>query len=234
MSGYRSATLSWVEHTLHLVYTKHMFRSLLWLSLLLTPCLIFADEMEPLRIALEKQANHKTVSVKVRQTKKIPALTEDIVMSGYLWLKPGEAFRWELGDPLIQSAVYDGVKVHLMDEKKKTAIALEPDDRRAKPLLLMLGIGESASFEGMQKAFTFGGTTTVDEHFVVSLVPKGRLKRAITSMVMQVNTRTSFPERIEWTQKDGTVVVTEFYRPVLNKKLPLGIFDVKREAYTWE
>lgn len=207
---------------------------LLRIALFLSPCLILADEVEPLRVALENQAKHKTVRVKVRQTKKIPALTEDIVMLGHLWLKPGQAFRWQLGEPLVQSAVYDGTKVLLMDEKKKTAIALEPDDRRAKPLLLVLGIGESASFEGMQKAFTLGSTTTVNEHFVISLVPKGRLKRAINSMVMQFNTRTSFPERIEWTQKDGTVVVTEFYPPVLNEKLPDGIFDVKREAYTWE
>jgi len=211
-----------------------MSARLLCLALFLIPCLASADEVAPLRIALEKQAEHKTVSVKVKQTKKIPALTEDIVMKGHLWLKPGQAFRWQLGEPLVQSAVYDGTKVLLMDEKKKTAVSLDPGDRRAKPLLLMLGIGEGASLEKMQEAFTVGGTTTVGEHFVVSLLPKGQVKRAISSMVMQFNTRTSFPERIEWTQKDGTVVVTEFYPPAIDKKLPAGIFDVKRESYTWE
>jgi outer membrane lipoprotein-sorting protein len=207
---------------------------LIRLFLFLTPCLMFADELQPLQIALEKQARHKTVSVKIRQTKRIPALNEEIVTLGHLWLKPGQAFRWQLGDPIVQSAVYDGTKVSLIDEKKKTAVALEPDDRRAKPLLLMLGIGEGASLEGIKKDFTIGGTTTVNEHYVISLVPKGQLKRAITSMVMQFNTRTSFPERIEWTQKDGTVVITEFFPPVLNKNLPDGIFDVRGDAYTWE
>lgn len=79
-----------------------------------------------------------------------------------------------------------------------------------------------------------GGTTTVRDHFVVSLVPKARMRRAISSMVMQINTRTSFPERIEWTQRDGTVVVTEFSPPTLDQKLPANIFNVKREAYAWE
>lgn len=195
---------------------------------------VFADELAPLRTALEKQANHKTVSVDVRQTKTIPALTEKIVERGHLWLKPGQAFRWELGEPLVQLAVYNGDEVFLIDEKKKTASALSPDSRRAKPLMLMLGIGEGATFEGLQEAFTIAGTTTVKEHFVVSLVPKGRLKRVITGMVMQVNTRTSFLERIEWNQKDGTVVITEFFPPLLNKKLPGGIFEVKKENYTWE
>ena len=201
---------------------------------LLTACISAADVVAPLRAALEKQSKHESVSVKIRQTKKIPALTEEIVLTGHLWLKPGKAFRWELGDPLVQSAVYDGKSVFLMDEENKTAVALGPDDRRAKPLLLTLGFGEGASFEKMQESFTVGSTNTVGEHFVVSLVPKGGLRRALRSMVMQVNTRTSFPERIEWTQKDGTVVITEFFPPAIDGKLPAGIFDVKREAYKWE
>ncbi len=209
-----------------------MIRSVAFLLISVFP--VFADELAPLREALERQAGHKTVSVDVRQTKKVPALTEKTVERGHLWLKPGEAFRWEIGKPLAQLAVYNGGEVFLIDEKKKTGKALSPDDRRAKPLMLMLGIGEGASFEGLQEAFTITGTTTVDEHFVVSLSPKGKLKRAITGMVMQVNTRTSFLERIEWNQKDGTVVVTEFFPPLLNGKLPDGIFEVKKEGYTWE
>ncbi len=86
----------------------------------------------------------------------------------------------------------------------------------------------------MQESFETGTTNTVGEHYVVSLMPKGGAKRAIKSMVMQFNTRTSFPERIEWTQKDGTVVVTEFSPPVFNKKLPDEIFDEKLKAYPWK
>jgi outer membrane lipoprotein-sorting protein len=206
----------------------------LGLSLLLICSQARSEDLEPLRLALEKQGQHKTVNVKVKQTKKVPALTDAIVLRGHLWLVPGKAFRWQLGDPLVQSAVYDGTKVYLMDEAKKTGLELEPDDRRAKPLLLMLGIGEGASFEKMQESFTVSGTNRVGEHFIVSLVPKGRLKRALSSMVMQVNTRTAFPERIEWIQRDGTVVINEFAPPVVNKKLPSRIFDIKRDDYRWE
>lgn len=206
----------------------------LGLSLLLICSQARADDVEPLRLALEKQGQHKTVSVNVKQTKKVPALTDEIVLRGHLWLEPGKAFRWQLGDPLVQSAVFDGAKVFLMDETKKTGLELKPEDRRAKPLLLMLGIGEGASFERIQETFTVSGTNRVGEHFIVSLLPKGRLKRALSSMVMQVNTRTSFPERIEWTQRDGTVVVTEFSPPVVDERLPSRIFDIKRDDYSWE
>ena len=206
---------------------------LISIVLLLLPSLVSAASMEPLRTALKKRATHQTVSVNVKQTKKIPALTREIVTRGHLWLVPGRAFRWQLGDPLVQGAVYDGTKVHVTEEAGETS-AFDPDDRRVKPLLLMLGVGESASFEKLQENFSLGGTNTVNEHFVVSLVPKGRLQRVIRSMVMQINTRTSFPERIEWTQKDGTVVITEFSPPVFDKKLPAGIFDANRKAYPWK
>lgn len=195
---------------------------------------VSADELAPLRLALEKQARHRTVSVEVRQTKKVPALTEKIVLRGHLWLEPGKSFRWELGKPVEQIAVFDGDKVYLMDAKKKTATVLDPSDRQAKPLMLMLGIGEGATFDGLLDTFTVAGTNTVKEHFIVSLLPKGKLRRAITSMVMQINTRTSFAERIEWTQKDGTVVITEFFPPTLNKPLPAGILEIDRKSYRWE
>ncbi|MFD2256195.1 outer membrane lipoprotein carrier protein LolA [Luteolibacter algae] len=210
------------------------FRFLCILSFALGICQAFADELTPLRTALENQAKHKTVSVDLRQTKKIPALTDEIRQQGHLWMIPGKSFRWELGKPLVQSAIYDGSKVFLMDETRKSAVELEPDDRRAKPLLMMLGIGEGASLDRMLENFSVSGTNSVGHHFIVSLSPKGRVKRALESMVMQINTRSAFLERIEWTQKDGTIVITEFFPPVINKPLPKGVFEVKREAYTWE
>jgi outer membrane lipoprotein-sorting protein len=206
---------------------------LIFIACLLLPGLVAADSLEPLRVALEKRSEHQTVSVNVKQTKKIPALTQDIVIRGHLWLVPGRSFRWQLGDPLVQGAVYDGAKVHLADESGKTSV-LDPDDRRVKPLLLMLGIGESASFDKIQQAFSADGVNVVDEHFIVNLVPKGQLQRVIRSMVMQINTRTSFPERIEWTQKDGTVIVTEFSPPVFDKKLPTDVFDAALTSYPWK
>jgi len=208
-------------------------RSVCLAALFLCP-ISHADELAPLRTALEKQAKHRTVSVRIRQTKRVPALTEEIVQGGHLWLEPGKAFRWQLGKPPEQTAVFDGKMVYLLDESAKTGLELATDDRRAKPLLLMLGFGEGASLDGMLEAFTVSGTNRVDDHFIVSLLPKGNLKRALKSMVMQVNTRTSFPERIEWTQRDGTVVVTEFFPPALNKPVPAGTFSVKHEAYRWE
>jgi len=189
-------------------------------------------DLTPLSQALKTQATYQSVIVKIRQTKKIPALTDPIQSTGKLWLQPGKSFRWQLGDPKATTAIFDGTQVFLLDETKKSATAYPPTDRRIKPLLLMLGIGEGASVKKMSTIFRVSGVTTHGDHFIAAFVPKSiKLKRVLTSMTLQINTKTSFIERIEWVQKDGSVVTTEFYPPQINAPLPKGIFSFNRSIY---
>ncbi len=192
-------------------------------------------DLEPLKNSFAKQATYTSVQVKMKQTKKLPSLKEPIVNTGYLWLYPQKAFRWQMGEPKVQSAVYDGQKVYLLDDKKKTAKVYKSSDRKVKPLLLMLGIGEGASFESLMKTFEVTGVTRKDQQYAVALAPRsGRLKRVIVEMLLQVNLETSYIERIEWTQKDGSVIITEFAKPKLNASLPENIFRVNNEVYKCE
>jgi len=192
-------------------------------------------DLEPLKVSFAKQAKNKTVQVKIKQTKKLPALKNPVINTGYLWLQPKQAFRWQLGDPKAQTAVYDGQKVYLLDEQKKTAQEYSSGHRKVKPLLLILGIGEGASFESMMETFSVTGVTRKGDQYAVALSPKsGKIKRAIVQLTIQVNQKTSHIERIEWTQKDGSVITTEFGNPILNKELPKDIFTVNRTAYSWE
>ena len=192
-------------------------------------------DLEPLRVALVKQAKYRSAIVKVRQTKQIPALDEPVKTTGKLWLSPGKAFRWQLGDPLASTAIFDGRQVYLLDEKKHTGAAYAPDHRKVKPLLLMLGIGEAASVEEMEKVFKVTGVTRHKEHYIVAFVPQsGKLKRVLKRLVLQINTRSSFMERVEWTQRDGSVVITEFYPPQVNVTLPEGIFAIQKSNYQWK
>ncbi len=192
-------------------------------------------DLAPLRKALAQQAKYRSVSVKIRQTKKIPALTAPIKNTGQLWLKPGKAFRWQIGDPKATTAIYNGKDVYLLDEQKKSAVAYPSDHRKVKPLLLMLGIGEGASVEKMTQTFSVTGVTRHQEHYIVAFRPQsGKLKRVIKTLVLQINLKTSFMERIEWTQKDGSVITTEFYPPKINVTLPDGIFSFQKTDYQWK
>jgi len=204
-----------------------------WATLCLS--LSAQQDLEPLKKALARQSRHKSVQVRLRQTKKIPALKSPIVSTGRLWLIPGKQFRWQIGTPTASTAIYDGNMVYLLDEKKKTATALKPTNRKVKPLLIMLGIGEGASFDSMMKAFRVTGVKTEKNRSVVVLVPKsGKLKRALNHLTLQVNLQTSFLERIAWSQKDGTTVLTEFFTPTLDKPLPQSVFSITKKNYTWK
>jgi outer membrane lipoprotein-sorting protein len=196
---------------------------------------IFADEAAPLREALKKQAAHKSVVATFRQTKKVPALTNDIKTMGKLWLIPGKAFRWELGTPIRQAIVYNGAKVLMIDELKKTGERLSPDDRSVRPLFLTLGMGEEASFDGMLKAFAITSTNEAKGRYNATFSPKQRsVKKIIKSLLMQVNLEASFVERIGWIQRDGTETMTEFFTPKVNIPIPTSTFKVDESAYRWK
>ena len=196
---------------------------------------IFADEAAPLRQALKKQAAHKSVVATFRQTKRVPALTDDIKTMGKLWLIPGKAFRWEIGRPVRQTIVYNGGQVLMTDELKKTGERLSPDDRSVKPLFLTLGMGKEASFDEMLKVFTITSTNEAKGRYNATFSPKQRsVKKIIKSFLMQVNLEASFVERIGWIQRDGTETMTEFFTPQLNDAIPTNIFRVDDSAYRWK
>ncbi len=87
----------------------------------------------------------------------------------------------------------------------------------------------------MTQTFSVTGVTRHQEHYIVAFRPQsGKLKRVIKTLVLQINLKTSFMERIEWTQKDGSVITTEFYPPKINVTLPDGIFSFQKTDYQWK
>ena len=202
---------------------------------LLFPIGLLADEAGPLKDALKKQADHKSVIVTFRQTKKVPALTDEIKTMGKLWLVPGKAFRWQVGTPTKQTIVYSGGDVLVIDELKKTGERVSPDDRSIKPLFLTLGMGKEASFEEMSKVFEIVGTDQGEGRYAATFSPKPRsIRKVIKSLNMQVNLETSFVERIGWVQRDGTEAKTEFFKPAINVAIPASTFVVDEAAYRWK
>jgi outer membrane lipoprotein-sorting protein len=210
------------------------FAAILFAFLSLFP-LIAQDEGAPLKKALDEQKTYKTVQVDFQLNKTTPALTETLVTPGKLWLIPGRAFRWQLGSPKTKTIIYEGRSVYVLDEDEKTGERLEPDDKNIKPLLLTLGIGEEATYEGLMDRFRIAATNREGNHFVANLTPTDRrIRRTLTNLRMQVNTANSFPEEIGWTQKDGTEILTKFAQPELNKALPEGIFSFAMDDYQWK
>ena len=192
-------------------------------------------ELEPLRLALEKQAQYQSIKASIKQTKTIPALSEPIVSSGELWFKPGKAFRWQLGNPLSSTAIYHGDLVYLLDEERMLGDSYPTSDRKVKPLLLMFGMGDGANLDSLTKAFKYTGVGLEGDHYVASFIPRSiRARRVLKSLVIQVNLKTSCLERVHWTQKDGTSVTTTFNQIKINEELPKDVFSFDKSLYRWK
>lgn len=192
-------------------------------------------DITPLKEALERQADHESVVAVFRQTKKSPALADEIETMGKLWLLPGKAFRWELGRPAKKVVVYRGGDVLVLDESDKTAQRFTKDHKTVKPLFMALGMGEGASFEKLEKAFTITGTNQSNERFVATFSPNPRsLRKVIKSLLMQVHLDNSFMERIGWEQRDGTKTMTEFFDPSFDETIPPETFLVSEAEYRWQ
>lgn len=210
---------------------------ILVLSLVLIPLsqLRAQNEGAPLQKALATQKGYQSVKVDFVLIKESPAFTEKLSTPGKLWLLPGRAFRWELGNPRTQTIIYEGQSVYILDETNQTGKRHEPDDKEVKPLLLTLGIGEDATYEGLLNLFRISSTSQKGDRFVANLSPTNRrVRRAITELRMQINTKTSFPEEIGWTQTDETKVLTKFAKPKINIAMSGEIFTFDSGAYRWE
>ena len=204
-------------------------------ALFLLASLASANDLKPLQDALQRQAQHESVEVTFRQTKKSPALDSEIKTMGKLWLVPRESFRWELGQPAKKVVIFNGGDVFVLNQIDKTAQRFSRDHKTVKPLFLTLGMGEDANFKGLEKAFEIIGTNQGQGRFVAKLSPKVRgVRKMIKSLLMQVNLEESFLERVGWVQRDGTETMTEFFKPTLNQKLPKKLFSVAEGAYTWK
>ena len=204
------------------------------LAFLAFPALVMADNIEPLKQALQKQARHQSVVVTFRQTKKSPALSSEIKTMGKLWLVPGKSFRWELGQPAKKTVIFDGGDVLVLNETDKSAERFPPDHKTVKPLFLTLGMGDDSSFDGLTKLFSIKGTNEENGRFVATFSPKPRqIRKMIKSLLMQINLKTSFMERVGWVQRDGTEAMTEFFKPTLNQTIPKERFEIDETLYTW-
>jgi outer membrane lipoprotein-sorting protein len=205
------------------------------LTFLAFSALAMADSIQPLKEALQKQAKHQSVVVTFRQTKKSPALADEIKTMGKLWLVPGKSFRWELGRPAKKTVIFNGGDVLVLNETEKTAERFPPDHKTVKPLFLTLGMGEDSSFDGLTKLFTIRGTNQAKGRFVATFSPKPRqIRKMIKSLLMQVNLESSYLEIVSWVQRDGTEVKTEFFTPTLNQTISKELFEVEESRYTWK
>ena len=194
------------------------------------------NNLTPLQEAINHQHKFTFVEIDITQTKEIPALKKPTTTKGKLWLAPQKMFRWDNGTPAKSTAVYNGNNVIFLNHQNMTAEKVSPSSRKAKALMGSLGIGqEFASLDALLENFTLVETESANGRFISSFSPKNaRLRRVLEYLTLQVRLDKSHLERMQWKQKDGTVITTVFHLPKTSKTIPPDIFKFDEKPYKWD
>jgi len=187
-------------------------------------------DLETFQQLLEKRDLYETVTATIVQEKKVPSLIEPLVTQGELWLKPRLAFRWEKGDPVSDVAIYDGDKVYLVNVAEGLVEDYKPSSRSVRELMLLAGVGESSTYEGILDSFEAVDAQSGDGQYTITLEPdSGVMKRVLKQLTIVFDLATSFPTEIEWSQKDGTVARTLFKNVTFDQKIADEVFTAPEE-----
>lgn len=206
----------------------HPSRLFLLLLSIFLPSLGVAESLDltPLQQALEKRDKLSSVTAQITQEKTVPSLKDPVTTKGKLWLIPQKAFRWEQGQPITEIALYHEDKVSLLKVQENTVNEFDPDDREVRPLMLLMGMGEDSSYEGLLKNFKPTVASENTGTLTVNFLPEsGRMKRAISSLTLTLDLKTSFPKEIHWEQRDGSVIITKFSNVRVNQAVDEKLFS---------
>lgn len=191
--------------------------------------------LTPLEACLLQRDQYTSVIASVKQEKILPSLSEPLVTKGKLWLVPQHGFRWEQGKPVKEIAIFNSERVYLLQEENKTAQSHKPNSRAVRPLMLLMGMGKGASYEGLLENFKPTHSEIKGSVYTVSLQPdSGVMKRALSQLTLSIDLKTCFPKEIVWLQKDGAIITTEFGQPKFNTQLDRHIFQFDPSQYTME
>ncbi len=189
-------------------------------------------DLAPLEACLIQRNQYSSIITTVKQEKVLPSLSKPLVTKGKLWLVPQYGFRWEQGNPVKDIALFDSNRVYLLNEDSKTAERYKAGSRAVRPLMLLMGMGKDASYEGILDNFKPTYSEIKGSVYTVSLQPdSGIMKRALSQLTLSIDLKTCFPKKIIWLQKDGAIITTHFGRPRFNTGIDTQMFQFNEGAY---
>ena len=189
-------------------------------------------DIESLKEILDKRDEHQFVHAKVLQTKELPSLAEPLITQGSVWMVPQKGFRWELGQPVTDFAILKDDDVYVYDKRDFTYDKHDASSRRVRPIMLLLGMGKDASFNGLLDNFKPVMSETSGSEYTISFLPdSGTMKRVLEGLSIRFDLKSSFPKEVVWEQKDGTVITTNFINPQFTPFTADEIFALPTESY---
>jgi outer membrane lipoprotein-sorting protein len=179
------------------------------------------------------QANLRTWTADIVQTRSFKTLAQPLVADGKVWIAVPDRFRWELGQPpqtiaLRQAAELMIVYPRLKRVEKYPLLSAHPGPWQDALALLEASFPRSRT--NMEAKFQILALTETNGVATLALQPRsGAARKFIARLDISFREDDFTPVGTALTFSDGSSLRNEFYHPVVNPPLDPQLFEVKME-----
>jgi outer membrane lipoprotein-sorting protein len=189
-----------------------------------------SDPREMLDTWLEKQAQVRTWSADVVQSRKLKSLVHPLESRGRVWFAQPNRFRWQLGDPPRTIAVRTGDELLIVYPRLKQleryplTDAIDPAWKQA---LALLEVGFPSDPQRFLAQYELVSATASDSVWGFELRPSGNAARRLIERVrLEVSSEDFTLLATELEFPDGSTMRNQFSHHRLNAELDPSLFDV--------
>lgn len=191
-----------------------------------------APDLSPLKSLLTAQKSMKSLSAEFTQTRALRTLRSPLKVSGRLWFKAPDLFRWELGDPPRSIVLGTPDALTIIEPGKKRAVRkshVAPGDSATFGMIRLPGGG---SFEEFQKQVQVIALETTGSVAHLEMLPRdARSSERLSAIKLDFDTATGHWIRLEIITREGSSILNEFSNVQLNPKIDQSVFDFDLTGY---
>jgi outer membrane lipoprotein-sorting protein len=177
---------------------------------------------------LSAQANLKTWSADLVQTRTLKTLTQPLVSTGKVWFASPNKFRWEIGSPPQTIAVRSGDEMFVIYPRLKRAekYPLAGDNLGPwKDTLGLLEAGFPRSEADIDRQFRIASVSNSDGVHTLHLEPKSAAARKMMPHITVSFATNDFSLRATELQfADGSVMRNDFHNGKVNPPIDESLF----------
>jgi len=174
------------------------------------------------------QAEIKTWSAELVQTRTLKALKDPLQTQGRVWFTMPNRFRWELGEPAQTIALREADAMVIIYPRLKRAERYALDEQAAgqwRDALTLLEAGFPRSRADLEKQFKIESFTTTGDAAELVLQPRSSRARKLIAQVRLVIGGEDLQLRAtELRFADGSRMRNDFSRAKINPPLEEGLF----------
>ena len=178
---------------------------------------------------LASQANVRTWSAKLTQTRRLKTLKQPLISTGRVWFAAPRQFRWELGDPAQTIAVRAESELIVAYPRLQRAEVYPLDAASTGPWKAALDLFEAGfprDRKDLESRFKVVGVEAIERGAQIRMTPRdSTARRLIAVLRVETDTNTGALLATEIEFADGSTLRNDFESALMNLEIDPGRFQ---------